>query len=120
MNCRGLTDPANGVVSFSMTTFQSKANYSCNLGYLLEGVGSRTCQADRMWSDTMPVCERELKFVFVDIVIAKINENYLVIKLVYASHIVTIRSNTCVNDYNIFKNLVWFNFILCCTVLVSC
>ena len=63
MNCGGLTDPVNGVVSFTMTTFRSEANYSCNLGYLLEGVGSRTCQADRMWSDTMPVCERELIFV---------------------------------------------------------
>ena len=59
LDCGVLSNPPNGMVTAFSTTFMSVANYSCNHGYLLMGVTSRTCQADANWSDDEPTCERE-------------------------------------------------------------
>ena len=59
LDCGVLSNPSNGMVTAFSTTFMSVANYSCNHGYLLMGVTSRTCQADATWSDDEPTCERE-------------------------------------------------------------
>ena len=59
VSCDPLDDPTNGQVSFGATTFQSRANYSCNAGYILMGNMTRSCQADGEWSDTDPSCERK-------------------------------------------------------------
>ncbi len=62
-DCGSLTNPANGSVSLTMTTFGSMANYSCsNPSYLL-GDAVRTCQADGMWSGSEPACG-ELQYIF--------------------------------------------------------
>ena len=56
-DCGSLTNPANGSVSLTMTTFDSTASYSCsNSNNLLLGDAVRTCQVDGMWSGTAPVC----------------------------------------------------------------
>ena len=52
VNCGTLTNPANGRVSY--TTFA--ATYSCNTGFTLEGVSTRTCQAPGVWSGSAPTC----------------------------------------------------------------
>ena len=61
VDCGSLDSPANGSVSISGTTFQSVAQYLCDLGYLLVGVESRRCQANRTWSGESPVCEGKLQ-----------------------------------------------------------
>ena len=43
-------------VFFENTTIGSMANYSCEQGFELIGVSSRTCQGDSTWSDLPPMC----------------------------------------------------------------
>ena len=56
VDCGSLTDPANGAVSLTNTTYNSVATYSCNNGYNLVGDTTRTCQASGSWSETAPTC----------------------------------------------------------------
>jgi hypothetical protein len=56
VDCGGLTDPSNGLVSAATTTYGSTADYTCNPGYGLSGTSPRTCQADGTWSGTAPTC----------------------------------------------------------------
>ena len=58
VGCGVLTDPSNGQVSFTTTTFLSVVTYSCNTGYSLEGNRKRTCTATGQWSDQAPTCIR--------------------------------------------------------------
>ena len=44
VDCGSLEDPDNGQVNFSNTTFESTANYTCDLGYNLNGNITRTCE----------------------------------------------------------------------------
>ena len=61
VDCGTLTNPANGLVSYSgRTTFRQIANYSCNTGYNLVGGSTRTCQATGRWSGSAPTCQRML------------------------------------------------------------
>ena len=60
VNCNALSDPANGQVSTTGTTFGETATYSCNTGYNLVGDNTRTCGATRNWSGSEPTCERML------------------------------------------------------------
>ena len=55
-DCGSLTNPANGSVSLTMTTFGSMASYSCSERSNLLGDAVRTCQADGMWNGIAPVC----------------------------------------------------------------
>ena len=58
VNCGNLTDPANGQVIHTLgTTFGQTATYSCNTGYNLMGDSTRTCQATRQWSGSVPTCQ---------------------------------------------------------------
>ncbi|KAH3889329.1 hypothetical protein DPMN_013383 [Dreissena polymorpha] len=57
--CTVLSNPPNGKVDLSGgTQYQSTAAYACNSGFLLNGTPSRTCQADKTWSSSEPVCNR--------------------------------------------------------------
>ena len=60
VDCNALSDPANGQVSTTGTTFRETATYSCNTGYDLVGDNTRTCQATGNWSGSAPTCERML------------------------------------------------------------
>ena len=57
VDCGNLTDPANGQVNTSGTTFGQTATYSCNTGYNLVGDSSHTCQATGVWSGSAPTCQ---------------------------------------------------------------
>ena len=35
----------------------SKARFSCDEGYLIEGVNPLTCLPDQTWSHTLPICQ---------------------------------------------------------------
>ena len=63
VDCRTLTNPTNGQVSYTAgTTFGQTATYSCNTGYGLVGDSIRMCQATGMWSGSAPTCQRELNY----------------------------------------------------------
>jgi len=64
VDCGTLTDPLNGEVIFTTTTFMSTATYSCNSGYILSGSTTRTCEASGTWSDTAPTCDDRKYSVF--------------------------------------------------------
>ena len=57
VDCGNLTDPANGRVTLTETTFGQTATYSCNTGYNLVGNSTRTCQATGEWSRSAPTCQ---------------------------------------------------------------
>ena len=59
VDCGSLDDPDNGQVNFSNTTFESTANYTCDLGYSLNGNSTRTCEVSGEWSGDPPSCERK-------------------------------------------------------------
>ena len=59
VDCGTLTNPQNGNVTLTTTTFMSTATYSCNSGYTLSGNETRTCEASGTWSDTAPTCDRK-------------------------------------------------------------
>ena len=52
--------PDNGGIRYVDTLEDSVANYSCNLGYRLDGDSQRVCQSNAMWSGAVPNCIREL------------------------------------------------------------
>ena len=60
VDCGVLDDPENGEVSLTGTILGSKATYSCNSGYVLEGESTRVCQSNGKWSGEAPTCERML------------------------------------------------------------
>ena len=55
-DCGVLLPPVNGSVLLENITIGSVANYSCDQGFELLGVSSRTCQGDSTWSDRPPTC----------------------------------------------------------------
>ena len=63
VDCGNLTNPLNGQVTLTTTTFMSTATYSCNAGYNLSGNATRTCEASGTWSDTAPTCDRKYNMV---------------------------------------------------------
>ena len=63
VDCGELTDPTNGAVNTSSgTTFMMTATYTCNTGYNLNGVTTRTCQATGDWSGSDPTCDSTLSY----------------------------------------------------------
>ncbi len=59
-NCGQLVDPSNGRVNTSAgTSVGDVARYSCDTGYTLNGPAERTCQANELWSGSVPTCESE-------------------------------------------------------------
>ena len=57
VDCMGLTNPTDGMVTLTTTTFESTATYSCNTGRLsLSGEATRTCQATGVWTGSAPTC----------------------------------------------------------------
>ena len=62
-DCGSLPNPRDGQVTFEpagTTVFRSRAIYSCNFGFSLQGDKTRVCQADETWSGSEPKCVRKL------------------------------------------------------------
>jgi hypothetical protein len=56
-DCGKLSNPENGTVSVTLTTYLSVADYKCETGfYNSSGDWQRTCQADGTWSGTELQC----------------------------------------------------------------
>ena len=60
VDCGSLSPPIDGTVQLNGTVFGSQAMYSCDVGYSLIGVATRSCLASQDWSDTAPVCQSKL------------------------------------------------------------
>ncbi|WAR08657.1 CSMD3-like protein [Mya arenaria] len=57
ISCGTLISPTFGTVDLTAgVLFDAVAQFSCNEGYTLNGVTSRTCQADASWSGASPTC----------------------------------------------------------------
>ena len=54
--CGDLSNPKDGSVSTDKTTVGGTATYSCNTGFELDGDTTRTCQNDRNWNGSAPLC----------------------------------------------------------------
>ncbi len=59
VDCMGLSNPIDGMVALTTTTFESTATYSCNTGYTLTGGSTRMCGADGEWTPIAPICNRK-------------------------------------------------------------
>ncbi|XP_064384964.1 uncharacterized protein LOC135333878 isoform X2 [Halichondria panicea] len=67
ITCSGLSDPTNGIITFTMDTdspfdYQTAATYSCNIGFgLTSGDSVRMClgssEGPGEWNGTAPFCE---------------------------------------------------------------
>ena len=58
MDCGKLNDPDNGTVTLNAgTSLGQTVNYRCNIGYILVGDSTRTCQASGNWSGSAPTCQ---------------------------------------------------------------
>lgn len=57
VDCGVLAAPRNGLVSASVTTFESVAEYECDAGYTLLGDRFRACGEEGLWSGAAPTCE---------------------------------------------------------------
>ena len=55
--CPPLTDPDNGMVTWTGLTPDSTATYTCDTGFELNGVETRTCLNNGTWSDDAPTCD---------------------------------------------------------------
>ena len=56
VDCGSLDNPGNWVVSFTTTTYNSVATYSCSTGYTLTGDDRRMCLESGLWSGSEPMC----------------------------------------------------------------
>ena len=64
LECPGLENPPNGMVTLMGSVPGSVAMYICDSGYMLNGQGDRTCQRvgerDTQWGGVAPTCTRKL------------------------------------------------------------
>ncbi|XP_065826820.1 sushi, von Willebrand factor type A, EGF and pentraxin domain-containing protein 1-like isoform X2 [Oscarella lobularis] len=55
--CRKLQNLRNGLISTNDTSITATVNFSCNSGFVLNGVRSITCQSNGTWSSHEPSCQ---------------------------------------------------------------
>ena len=69
IECEGLADPDNGIVTITPSPNKigvgSEANYRCNRGFNLEGESMLTCNESGLWTNTTPMCRREHQCSFI-------------------------------------------------------
>jgi len=61
--CPSLTDPNNGLMTCSLgddgiPSYKDICGFICNVGYLLSGSDTRTCQSDGSWSGSETMCRK--------------------------------------------------------------
>ncbi|XP_078703844.1 sushi, von Willebrand factor type A, EGF and pentraxin domain-containing protein 1-like [Branchiostoma floridae x Branchiostoma belcheri] len=57
--CPTLTTAANGALSTTATSYHTVVTFTCNMGYVLNGFSTATCQTDGTWNNHVPTCTRE-------------------------------------------------------------
>ena len=56
--CPLLDSPSDGSITVSTTTPGSTVSYTCELGYILDGLDTRTCLDNGTWTGFDPLCNR--------------------------------------------------------------
>ena len=67
--CPPLSNPADGFVSFSLTSLAvsghylpgTVASFSCGVGFAIVGDNTSVCQSDTTWTNSQPDCQRKLR-----------------------------------------------------------
>eukprot|EP00055_Hartaetosiga_balthica_P017311 m.115075 g.115075 ORF g.115075 m.115075 type:complete len:3091 (-) comp9287_c0_seq2:1834-11106(-) len=56
--CNTISSPDNGMVRFSVSPpiYPATADFSCMVGYMLDGQAKLQCQADKSWNAAVPTC----------------------------------------------------------------
>ena len=67
VNCPELSQPEGGTVSVTGNYQGAIATYTCNRGYMLVGMATRTCLSTEVWNSTEPTCEVPGTVVIVDV-----------------------------------------------------
>lgn len=57
VKCDPLRTPSNGRMALTKTTFNGRATFSCDEGFILIGNETLTCMANGNWSDSIPLCK---------------------------------------------------------------
>ena len=58
IQCPDLTNITNGLVDTSGgKSYKCTAVYTCNTGFVLNGMTTRTCQGNGAWSGAEPTCD---------------------------------------------------------------
>ena len=64
ITCPSLSAPRNGWLKFSNgLNVGSKASYTCQSGFILQGDATRVCGSNGVWSGRDPTCKRKLNFI---------------------------------------------------------
>ena len=63
VSCQTLDSPSNGTVSCSLgddgvPSYEDSCSFTCDIGYVLTGSDTRTCQSNGSWSGSDVVCSR--------------------------------------------------------------
>ncbi|PKU44337.1 von willebrand factor type egf and pentraxin domain-containing protein 1 [Limosa lapponica baueri] len=58
VSCGTPESPEHGFVVGTKYNYKDVVLYKCDSGYELQGHAERTCQEDKLWNGTMPVCRR--------------------------------------------------------------
>ncbi|KAF2979409.1 hypothetical protein EK904_006478 [Melospiza melodia maxima] len=58
VSCGTPESPEHGFVVGTEYNFKDVSLYKCDPGYELQGAAERTCQEDKLWSGSVPVCRR--------------------------------------------------------------
>ncbi|XP_010293062.1 PREDICTED: sushi, von Willebrand factor type A, EGF and pentraxin domain-containing protein 1-like, partial [Phaethon lepturus] len=58
VSCGTPESPEHGFVVGTKYNYKDVVLYKCDSGYELQGDAERTCQEDKLWSGTVPVCRR--------------------------------------------------------------
>lgn len=66
--CPFPSSPTNGKVDVSSIAVGSIARYTCNAGFVLQGLGARVCQSSSQWTGADPSCQSK-PFVVVFVVV---------------------------------------------------
>ena len=61
--CQSLPTPSDGGITCSLgddglISYEDTCTFTCNIGYMLTGSNTRTCQSDTIWSGTTTICLR--------------------------------------------------------------
>ena len=59
VECEDPGTPIYGTRRGDIFTYKSKTEFTCDVGYRLQGAPNITCQANGNWSDKTPDCQRK-------------------------------------------------------------
>lgn len=57
VDCGPVTAPLNGSKHGLLSVYPNTIKFSCDVGFLLRGIQSITCESTAKWSDRVPKCE---------------------------------------------------------------